>query len=74
MRETLDFQPASNLPPPNVTVFVRGWGEGKKHYIWALADYVDETACRKWVDAYGSREILWFEPIEWAFLPSPQRE
>ncbi len=56
-----------SLPSKFEIVLVRGWGEQKAHFIYALARYEVKTACKRWVDE--GNNVLWFEPIEWADLP-----
>lgn len=68
------FRPTDRLPPKHEVVLVRGWGEKKKHYVWAFGEYIVETACAYWrhCDPHAPAEtVLWFEPVEWAFLPKP---
>jgi hypothetical protein len=69
------FLVAERLPPRETTVLARGWVEKKQHYVWAFAEYVVEVAHRGWKDrSHGTRlpEMwLWFEPVEWAYLPHP---
>ena len=64
---------SNGLPPKGETVLVRGWGDGKKHYVWEFAEYVVETACTRWVSKsiHCEDETLWFDPVEWALLPDP---
>jgi hypothetical protein len=48
-------------------VLIRGWGEAKKHFVWSLGCYERKQASRRWLD--GNEDVLWFEPIAWAYLP-----
>jgi hypothetical protein len=57
------------LPEKHAEVLVRGWGERRRHYVYAFATYEIKTACKRWVAR--DQTTLHFEPIEWAALPQP---
>jgi hypothetical protein len=68
----MEFHPAAELPDRGVTVLVRAVCEDRtKKYFWAFAAYLEDTACKRWVE-HGTTAggvTLWFEPTEWAYLP-----
>jgi hypothetical protein len=64
-------QVTDRLPQAKETVLVRGWGEGKKHYIYGFAciEPLRSGGWRWWSHDHG--EELWFEPIAWTELEQP---
>lgn len=66
-----DWKPARIYKPDrDEVVLIRGWGEGRKHYVYSLGIYEVDTASAVWKCDLGNR--LWFDPYEWTSLPQPK--
>ena len=61
------------LPAPGDEVLIRGWGEGRKHYVFSFGYYNVDTAIKEWRNSsLDFNERLWFEPVAWARIPVPE--
>ena len=58
---------AISKPRPGQEVLLVGYGEKKKHFIFELGSYEEETACKRYVNREGY--TLHFEPMGWVPLP-----
>lgn len=63
---------SERLPQEDTEVLVRGWGEQKKHYMFALAKWIKTRTGSKWQGSApsDSSDELWFAPVDWMPLPA----